>query len=304
MKPNNFNKEPKNIIKLNNKNVYCFSDDRLANNIDETVVDSFGKEWEKFNKFSDKEIKKIGDLYFDIIDDKIVNKSSYGIDIGCGTGRWSKYLSKKIGFLECVDPSSAIFTATKLLKNTDNVRFSKASADNLPFDDKIFDFGMSIGVLHHIPDTAKALNDCVKKIKKGGYFYLYLYYNFENKGILFKILFHCSTIIRLLVSRFPTKIKMFMCDLIALFIYMPFILIGRFFLLFNLKKIANIIPLNIYQKTSFYVIRNDALDRFGTTLEQRFSKKNITNMMISAGLDEIKISKSLPYWHAIGRKIK
>jgi 2-polyprenyl-3-methyl-5-hydroxy-6-metoxy-1,4-benzoquinol methylase len=33
-----------------------------------------------------------------------------------------------------------------------------------------FDFAMSIGVLHHIPNTQKAMNNCVKKVKLGGYF--------------------------------------------------------------------------------------------------------------------------------------
>lgn len=45
-----------------------------------------------------------------------------------------------------------------------------ASTDNIPFNDETFDFGMSIGVLHHIPNTQKALRDCVKKIKMGDTF--------------------------------------------------------------------------------------------------------------------------------------
>jgi SAM-dependent methyltransferase len=61
-----------------------------------------------------------------------------------------------------------------------------------PWDDETFDFGMSIGVLHHIPDTKQALINCVKKIKKGGHFYVYLYYRFDNRGFLFKATFYLS----------------------------------------------------------------------------------------------------------------
>ncbi|MFX8809228.1 class I SAM-dependent methyltransferase, partial [Acinetobacter baumannii] len=89
----------------------------------------------------------------------------YGIDIGCGTGRFTKFLSDRIGFIEAIDPSEAIFVADKLLSEIQNVRLSMASTDNIPFNDETFDFGMSIGVLHHIPNTQKALRDCVKKIK-------------------------------------------------------------------------------------------------------------------------------------------
>ena len=52
------------------------------------------------------------------------------------------------------------------------------------------------------------------------------------------------------------------------------------------------------------IIRNDALDRFGTPLEKRFSKKQIHEMMEEAGLDDIIFSPNEPYWHAIGKKAK
>jgi hypothetical protein len=50
------------------------------------------------------------------------------------------------------------------------------------------------------------------------------------------------------------------------------------------------------------VIRNDSLDRFGTPLEQRFSRKQIKIMMEKAGLHDVVFSEKIPYWHAIGLK--
>ena len=95
------------------------------------------------------------------------------IDIGCGSGRWTDYFVDKAGFIEAIDPSDAVFVADKMLGTKNNVRITKASVDTIPWADETFDFGMSIGVLHHIPDTRQAMIDCVKKIKKGGYFYVY-----------------------------------------------------------------------------------------------------------------------------------
>jgi ubiquinone/menaquinone biosynthesis C-methylase UbiE len=86
-----------------------------------------------------------------------------------------------------------------LLADNNNVRLTQASTDNLPFKDETFDFAMSIGVLHHIPDTQKAMSDCVKKVKIGGHFYTYLYYDFENKSSLFKFVFQLSTIVRKII---------------------------------------------------------------------------------------------------------
>jgi hypothetical protein len=85
---------------------------------------------------------------------------------------------------------------------------------------------------------------------------------------------------------------------------MPFVLLARFFWMIGMKSIAVKIPLSSYRNKSFYIIRNDALDRFGTKLEQRFSKKEIIDMMTRAGLENIIVSDKEPYWHAVGKRVK
>jgi hypothetical protein len=49
-------------------------------------------------------------------------------------------------------------------------------------------------------------------------------------------------------------------------------------------------------------LRTDALDRFGTPLEQRFSKAEIDSMMRQAGLVDIRFSDREPFWVACGRR--
>jgi hypothetical protein len=49
-------------------------------------------------------------------------------------------------------------------------------------------------------------------------------------------------------------------------------------------------------------MRTDALDRFGTRLEQRFSRAEIERMMTNAGLSGINFSEREPFWVAVGRK--
>lgn len=297
-----YNQEPTQTIKGINREINVFQNNE-DENIDLSVVNSFGEEWTKFQDFDNQDISQVGKMYFDIIDENIICKTTKAIDIGCGTGRWTKFLLDKIEFMEAVDPSEAIFAADRLLGNASNVRLTKASTDNLPFSDETFDFGMSIGVLHHIPDTQKALHDCVKKIKIGGYFYVYLYYALENRGILYRSIFQLSSILRNGISVLPSGLKKITCDVIAIVIYMPFVLIGNFMSRIGLKRIADKLPLKFYQDKSFFIIRNDALDRFGTSLEQRFTKEQVIDMMRTSGLQEIKVSNGEPYWHAIGKRI-
>ena len=296
-----YNTLPKAIIKGKNKDIHFFSTE--GENINDMVVRDFGMEWMKFKDYSDEDITSLAIMYFDILNDTIINKNTYALDIGCGTGRWSKYLSGRIGFIEAIDPSSAVIAADHLLRNVDNVRISRASVETIPFDDETFDFVMSIGVLHHIPDTQKAMIDCVKKVKKGGHFYVYLYHNLESTGLLKKMIFKCSETLRSFVSKLPPIPKRFACNFLAVTTYLPFVLSGRLLRSFGLNSIAKKLPLSDYQNKSFFIIRNDALDKYGTTLEQRFSREEVITLMRNSGLEDIVISPSSPYYHAIGRKL-
>ncbi|CAN5190014.1 hypothetical protein BH20BAC1_BH20BAC1_21730 [soil metagenome] len=292
---------PDQVIGSKTREIHIFK--IQGNNIDEKVVKDFGAEWIKFHEYDDDRIRVAAEEYFDIVTSNMVNRQTYALDIGCGTGRWTKYLSSRVGFIEAVDPSNAIYAADKLLRNIENVRLTKASIETLPFPDETFDFAMSIGVLHHVPDTVKAMSDCVRKVKTGGYFYVYLYYDFEKRGFVFKSLFVAVNMIRKIVSRLPSTLKEFVCDLLAVCLYLPIISIARFFKFIGLKEAAKKIPLSAYTNKSFYIIRNDALDRFGTRLEKRFSKQQVHQMMEDCGLTDIVISPSVPYYHAVGKKL-
>lgn len=297
----NYNRQPLQKVIPNGREINIF--EISGSNIDEKVVEEFGEEWMKFHEFSDEMISKSVGEYFDIINDTIINKNTYAIDIGCGSGRWTKVMAERAGFIEAVDPSNAIFAADRLLKSIDNVRLTKASINTLPFDDETFDFAMSIGVLHHIPDTRQAMKDCVKKLKPGGYFYTYLYHDISHKGFLTRTAFAISDTLRKGISHLPAALKKFICDIIAATVYFPLVSISRFFSWLGMKRIAKKIPLADYSNKAFFVMRNDALDRFGTRLEQRFTKSEVEEMMKASGLGEIVISNGTPYWHGIGKKI-
>jgi ubiquinone/menaquinone biosynthesis C-methylase UbiE len=225
------------------------------------------------------------------------------LDLGCGSGRWSAYISGKVGQVEAIDPSESVLSAAQFLKHKENIRVTQAAVDNIPFANNTFDFLLCLGVLHHIPDTQQALTRSVEKLKPGGLTLLYFYYNFDNRGQLFKLIFKLSDVVRKLVCTFPNGLKKFTCDTIAVLIYMPLVLAGRLIQhLFPKSSFWKKIPLSYYTNKSFTVIRNDALDRFGTPLEQRFSKTEITQMLDKSGLTEIKFSSQTPFWHCIARK--
>ncbi|MBK6634342.1 MAG: class I SAM-dependent methyltransferase [Chitinophagaceae bacterium] len=253
---------------------------------------------------SDETVRELRKEYFDIIDETIVNKDTYMIDIGCGSGRWTDYFVDKAAFIEAIDPSDAVLVADRMLGNKSNVRITKASVDTIPWDDETFDFGMSIGVLHHIPDTRKALESCVKKIKKGGHFYVYLYYRFDNRGFLFKTIFLPVDLLRLIISRMPAGLKRFTCDVLAVVIYWPLSRFAGLLHKMNLHRLAKKIPLEPYHNKPFYNLRNDCLVRFRTKLERRFLRSEIEAMMTGAGLTDIRFVEQSAFGHAVGKDHK
>ncbi len=295
---------PKKVYKTKNQELNSFIDkEEAGNNIDWKTVDSFGEEWSKFNSFSEKEIEAVGDNYFDIVSKDILNNNASVLDVGCGSGRWIRYVADKVKFVEGVDPSHSVFYAANYLSDKSNVRISQAEVDYIPFEDNSFDLVYSLGVLHHIPDTRRAMEKCVKKVKPGGYFLVYLYYNFENRGMFFKAIHNSSNVLRWVVSKLPSSLKKFTCDILTILIYLPLIILSRILnKLPFLKRYADKIPLSWYRDKSFNMIRNDCLDRFGTPLEQRFSKKQIEEMMQASGLSNIVFSDKAPFWHALGKK--
>ena len=163
------------------------------------------------------------------------------------------------------------------------------------------DFGYSLGVLHHVPDTALGLKQCVKKLKGGAPFLLYLYYRFDNRPWWFRLIWLITDLLRRVISKMPYRLRYVSSQIIAVIVYFPLARIALFLekLNFNVSSF----PLSSYKNLSFYTMRTDALDRFGTRLEQRFTRLEIKNMMHDAGLENIEFSNSKPFWVAVGYKI-
>jgi SAM-dependent methyltransferase len=275
------------------------------NNRHNNTIEGFGDEWRRFDQsdLSESELRDIFETYFGIFPWNLLDDHSIGFDMGCGSGRWAKLVAPRVGKLYCVDPSQAIEVAKKNLSKNNNCIFLKEEVGNNSIPENSMDFGYSLGVLHHIPDTQDGIKSCVKKLKKGAPFLVYLYYKFDNKSTLFKLIWRCSDFLRKLVSKSPYPIRYFLSQVIAVFIYFPLARLCLLLANFGIKpKSIDSIPLSWYRDKSFSTMRTDALDRFGTQLERRFTRSEILNMLSLAGLQDIHFSETRPYWVAVGIK--
>jgi len=275
----------------------------MSKNIDEQVVSDFGKEWSQFDQSGVPldELKKNFEEYFSLFPWDMLPQQAEGFDLGCGSGRWAFFVLPRVGKLHCIDPAkSAIEVAKGKLSEFGNCVFHVAGVDDIPLNDGSMDFGYSLGVLHHIPDTKKGIVSCVKKLKVKAPFLVYIYYAFDNRPAWFKIIWKVSDVLRRGISFLPHPVKSSLSQIIALFVYFPLSRLARICEYFGLD--VSYFPLSAYRNRGFYTLRTDALDRFGTRLEKRFTKRQIEEMMLEAGLERIEFSDEGPYWCAIGYK--
>jgi ubiquinone/menaquinone biosynthesis C-methylase UbiE len=272
-------------------------------NIDNKTVDGFGDEWSRFDQaeMSKEELKKIFEEYFLIFPWGDLPANAEGFDMGCGSGRWASLVLTMVGRLHCIDPSSAINVARRNLSSFNNVSFHKNSAGEVILPKDSQDFGYSLGVLHHVPDTEKAIKACVSMLKPGAPLLLYLYYRFENRSFFYKFIWIISDVFRRIIYRLPYKIKHIVTNVIAATVYFPLAKLSSVFYRagFNVTNF----PLSYYRGHSFYTMKTDSRDRFGTPLEKRFTRAEIKKMMENSGLKNIKFSENAPYWCAVGVKL-
>lgn len=275
----------------------------MKKNIDLETVKGFGDEWSRFDQtaLSCQELEYLFNRFFRVFPFDALSRNAVGFDLGCGSGRWVKCLASKVGCVHCIDASEeALAIAKNNLNEFTNCKFHLASVDNIPLSDNSMDFGCSIGVLHHLPDTAAGIKSCVNKLKTGAPFYLYIYYAFDNRPVWYRMLWRASDCLRRLISEFPYSLRYGLSQVIAALVYFP---LAKLLTLLEISGLdVEGFPLAWYRHCSFYSMRTDALDRFGTRLEKRFTKVQIREMMENSGLDMIVFSDTAPYWCAVGYK--
>lgn len=272
-------------------------------NIDLKTVKGFGEEWSAFDQeeLPPAEQLRVFNEYFSVFPFEKLATSAEGFDLGCGTGRWASLLAERVGLLHCIDPADkALAVARERLAHLRNVQFHHASASDIPLADGSQDFGYSLGVLHHIPNPEAAMASCVQKLKPGAPFLTYLYYALENRPAWYRSIWKGSDALRRSISRMPFGLRKAVTTVIAASVYFP---IARFARAAELAG-ADVrqFPLMIYRKSSFYTMRTDALDRFGTRLEHRFSRSELQAMMERCGLIDIRFREEMPHWVACGIK--
>jgi ubiquinone/menaquinone biosynthesis C-methylase UbiE len=129
--------------------------DRIANKYD-TQYDNYY--WMLFNEITKKLVEKY------------IKEEYHILDLGAGTGYWTYWLSERVESVYALEPSEKMLEICKdKTKNFKNIKYIKALAEDMPFDDESFDIINAQGdVLSYVEDLDKVLLEIKRVLKNDG----------------------------------------------------------------------------------------------------------------------------------------
>lgn len=106
--------------------------------------------------------------------DNLPFEDGIGIDVGCGLVSVFIGLSNKI---VAIDPLMDEYD--KIIRyEQDNIRYMKASGEDIPFSDGFFDYALCVNVIDHTPNPDKMASEIKRVVKDGGLIYFEV--NFDD----------------------------------------------------------------------------------------------------------------------------
>jgi len=106
-----------------------------------------------------------------------------GVGMGAAHLEWGKSSPRSLTGVD-LTPRAIEFTRSRFQAHGLESRLECADAERLPFDDDSFDLVYSWGVLHHSPNTAKAIDEVFRVLRPGGIARVMIYHRWSISGYL------------------------------------------------------------------------------------------------------------------------
>ena len=158
-------------LKRSEKDARILIDSELSN---EDYVGTFGFEWTEIDGFIGKEAMSHGHIFGRFFLPKNYFSGKTVVDVGCGNGRIGRLVAPLCEDYTGCDLSESVYAFPSYLE-TENITLVRASGTNLPISDQMADISICWGVLHHMDDPMKGLDELFRVTKKGGEILIFIY---------------------------------------------------------------------------------------------------------------------------------
>ena len=148
-----------------------FLDPEIGNH---DYVGTFGFEWTKIDGFVGKEAMSHGHIFGRFFLPKNFFDGKTVVDVGCGNGRIGRLIAPMCKEYIGCDLSESVYAFPSYL-NTNNITLVRASGTNLPLEDESIDVSICWGVLHHMDEPFKGLDELMRVTKPGGEILIFIY---------------------------------------------------------------------------------------------------------------------------------
>lgn len=161
-----------------------------------------GGRWKDFKEKMEWALETENYIY-EILSDKLLHNKKV-LEIGCGQGMVLAFTSKKCKEIIGIDISMNSLKSAQLgIRELDikNAKLILSDAENLPFKNESFDVVYSIGVLHHTPDTQRAVDEIFRVLKYRGKVVIMLYRKYNPKWLVVVLIRYFSKIVDLIMRK-------------------------------------------------------------------------------------------------------
>lgn len=277
-------------------------DGSAAAGSDLRLVARFDAEWRTFSRVATEELEGIFRSYFDLVPDESLGEGALVLDAGCGGGRWAYQVQRHGARVIAIDLGRSVEVAERNTRASGRVACVQGDVRQPPLREATFDLVYSLGVLHHIVETDLAVGRLARLLRPGASLLVYLYYALDSRPRPFRAASRLADAVRRVTSALPQPVLLATAAAIAALVYWPLARTAKLLRARGRARLAEQLPLSFYADASFELMRNDSLDRFGTSLQKRYTRAEVRGLLEGAGLRDVVVSPSPPFWHAVARR--
>jgi SAM-dependent methyltransferase len=154
----------------------------------------------------------------------------------------------------------------------------------LPFPAGSFDGAYSYGVLHHTVDPERATREIANTLKPGAPFLFYLYEDFSDRSLQWRVGLAAVSAVRSLTTRMPPAVLMGLCRIAAPLVYATCTWPSRHF------RWASRFPYRHCR--TIRSVAPDLYDRMAAPVEYRYSREAAAALATSAGLTVKRVAQA------------
>jgi len=190
------------------------------------------------------------------------------LDAGCGMGRFLDIISRQstatvIGF----DLSAAVEAAQRNTGSRPNAYIVQADIMKPPFPEGVFDFILSIGVLHHTPNPKQAFSSLVPLLKKNGEIAIWVYGRYRRPLL--------SDLYRKVTSKMRWSIVLGLSK----------VLVKLYWVYRRLPYLWHIIPISMHKDKEWRLL--DTFDWYSPKYQFKFSTEEVLTWFREMALDDL-----------------